>query len=278
MTHRGGRGRHGAHAGLLAGVVAGMSWVGPAALAQVAGEGPAASDTLEQITVTAQFRRQNVQDTPLAVSALSGATLEERGELKVSDLGRDVPNVNISPATSLYGNSVSAFIRGIGQYSSNFALEPGVGVYIDDVYYGTTFGAVFDLADLDRVEVLRGPQGILDGMNSIGGAVKLYSRPADAQGGGYLQATYGSYHRVDLSGSGDFSLADGLNARISGISRHIDGYLKDLDYGCTHPGQGIAASPLAGNSCEIGTEGGEDLRAVRLALSYAPTGSPSSSI
>ena len=129
-----------------------------------------ASDT---IVVTAQFREQNLQDTPIAITAVDAATLEARNQTSITDLGDFAPNVALEPATGLQGNSIAAFIRGIGQADASFALEPGVGVYIDDIYYGTTFGAVMDLTDLDRVEVLRGPQGTLAGKNSVGGAIKL---------------------------------------------------------------------------------------------------------
>ena len=159
-----------------------------------------ASDQANDIVVTAQFRGQKLQDTPLAITALTGDELTARGETSITDLGRTAPNVNLAPATGLNGSSVTAFIRGIGQSDSSFALEPGVGIYIDDVYYGTTYGAVMDLTDLDRVEVLRGPQGTLAGKNSLGGAIKLFSAKPDADAGGFVEGTYGRFDRVDLRG------------------------------------------------------------------------------
>lgn len=249
-------------------------WAGPG-LAQSNASGSAAmqGDTIETVTVTAQFRSQNIQNTPLAITAVSGATLEARSQESVTDLGTYSPNVNLSESSSLYGNAVTAFIRGIGQFSSNFALEPGVGIYVDDVYFGTTFGANFDLTDLDRVEILRGPQGTLAGMNSIGGAVKLYTKKPNGEDHAFLQAGYGNYGTVDVKGSADFTIADGLYARVSGFAKRSDGYLTDLDYGCTHPGSGIAASPKVGGSCKIGTEGGKDVKGIRAQLRYAPAGS-----
>jgi len=239
------------------------------------GQGASAPAALQDIVVTAQFRSQRLQDTPIAITAVPSGLLESRSQTSVIDVGAYSPNVNLTPATSLYGNAVTAFIRGVGQSDSNFALEPGVGVYIDDVYYGTTFGAVFDLTDLDRVEVLRGPQGTLAGKNSVGGAVKLFSRKPDGDGGGYVEAGYGRFNRINLRASGDFTIADGLYARVSGVMKQADGYMTLLDYGCVNPGQGIAAAPKSGGSgCKIGSEGGQDVKALRAAIRYAPAGSP----
>ncbi|OYW88190.1 MAG: TonB-dependent receptor, partial [Sphingobium sp. 32-64-5] len=224
---------------------------------------------VQDIVVTAQFRGQRLQDTPIAITATTGETLEAKNLQSVTDLTGVAPNVNLSAATGLNGSAVSAYIRGIGQNDSNFALEPGVGIYIDDVYYGTTFGAILDLTDLDRVEVLRGPQGTLAGKNSIGGSVKLFSRKPDENGGGFVEATTGSYDRIDLRASAGFTIADGLYARISGVSKRTDGFLKLLDYGCVNPGEGIE-SRQGDVGCQTGTEGGIDVQGIRAALRYAP--------
>src|SRR5206468_11029871 len=119
-----------------------------------------------------------------------------------------------------------------------FAFEPGVGTYIDDVYFSTTLGSLFDLLDLDRVEILRGPQGTLAGMNSIGGSLKLYSKKPNGNGGGFIQATYGRFNRAEFRGSGDFTVVpDKLFFRLSGTATHQDGYVTRYDYACTHPAQ-----------------------------------------
>ena len=229
----------------------------------------------DRIVVTAQFREQALQDTPIAITAMTAQLLESRGQETVADIGNFAPNVKLSQSSSLVGNSLIAFIRGVGQFDSNFALEPGVGIYVDDVYYGTTFGAVFDLSDLERVEVLRGPQGTLAGKNSLGGAVRLITRRPTGSDDGYVEATYGAYDRMELRAAGSVTLADGLYARVSGLMKRTDGYLTLLDYGCANPGSGIEASPAAGGAgCEIGTEGGQDVKALRLNLRYAPDGSP----
>jgi iron complex outermembrane receptor protein len=234
---------------------------------------PPSEQTIGDIVVTAQFRGQRVQDTPIAITAVSGGTLEARSQTSITDLGRTSPNVNLANATGLNGNSIAAFVRGIGQADSSFALEPGVGIYIDDVYYGTTYGAVLDLTDLDRVEVLRGPQGTLAGKNSLGGAVKLFSAKPDDAAGGFVEGTYGRFHRIDVRASANIPITDDLFMRVSGVSKHTDGYMTLLDYGCVFPSSGLPATG-GRNDCKLGTEGGIDVKALRLALRYAPVGSP----
>ncbi|MGX7896062.1 TonB-dependent receptor [Tsuneonella sp. HG222] len=225
------------------------------------------------IVVTAQFRNQRLQDTPIAITAVSSDMLEARSQTSIVDIGQFAPSVNLSEGAGIQANSISAFIRGIGQEQGGFAFEPGVGIYIDDVYYGTTFGAVLDLTDLDRVEVLRGPQGTLAGKNSLGGAIKLFSKKPDEAGGGFVEATYGSYDRIDLRASAGFTIAEGLYARVSGVENHRRGFFKELDYGCVNPTGGIPAGTSA-DDCVTGLEGGRDLVALRGALRYAPAGSP----
>lgn len=227
----------------------------------------------EEIIVTAQFRAQRLQDTPIAITAVASDVLQSRSQTSIADIGNFAPSVNLSEAASIQGNAVSAFIRGIGQEQANFALEPGVGIYIDDIYYGTTFGAVLDLTDLDRVEVLRGPQGTLSGKNSLGGAVKLFSKKPDDSGGGFIEGTYGSYDRIDIRASGNFTVTNGLYARVSGVSTRRRGFMKELDYGCVNPAGGLPAS-RASDDCVVGRAGGKDLFALRGALRFAPDGSP----
>lgn len=145
----------------------------------------AAASALPEVTVTAQFRSQNLQKTPIAITAMTADMLESRSQTSVVELANQAPNVTLehgSPSTS--GPGLQAFIRGIGQYDFNYAFEPGVGMYIDDVYYSTLTGSDFDLLDLDRVEIARGPQGTLAGMNSIGGSIKLFTKKPNGNNGG----------------------------------------------------------------------------------------------
>ena len=238
---------------------------GVAARAQVAEEA-----TVPEVTVTAQFRDQALQSTPLAITAVSGAMIQARGQINVIDLAEQAPNVTLKPGASPYGPSLQAFIRGIGQTDFNYAFEPGVGLYVDDVYYSTLPGSMLDLLDLDRVEILRGPQGTLAGQNAIGGAIKLYSKKPNGQGGGFLEAGGGSLSRVGVRGAADFTVVpDKLFARVSGAFHRQDGYVTRYDYGCTHPGSGAPATTTGG--CKLGTEGGKSYEAVRLALRWTPT-------
>src|SRR6478736_1428274 len=140
----------------------------------------------DTIVVTAQFREQNLQDTPLAITAVNAAMLEARSQTNISEVANQAPSVTLKPQGAAYGPSLGANIRGVGQFDFNPALEPGVGFYVDDVYYATLTGSILDLLDLDRVEVLRGPQGTLSGRNSIGGAVKLYSKKPEGDNSGYV--------------------------------------------------------------------------------------------
>ena len=253
--------------------LAGALFIGGAAAAQnTPGTPEDSSPENSEIVVTAQFRAQKLQDTPLAITALSGEMLEARGQTSIADVGDQAPNVTLRQAPATYGPAVVAYIRGVGQRDTSFALEPGVGLYIDDVYLPTMHGSLLDLIDLDRVEILRGPQGTLAGQNSIGGAIKLYSKKPDGNGGGYLQATYGSYNRVELRGAANFTIVpEQLFARVSGTAVHKDGYVTRYDYACTHPGTTIPSAVVNSKNCKLGTEGGKDYVAGRLALRYQPS-------
>ena len=243
----------------------------PASAADKPAPAAAQSDgTVSEVVVTAQFRAQNLQRTPLAITAVNAQTLESRGQTSVADVANQAPNVTLKPAPAPFGPSLQAFIRGVGQGDFNFALEPGVGMYVDDVYFSTLTGSIFDLLDLDRVEVLRGPQGTLAGMNSIGGAIKLYTKKPDGQDSGFLEGTYGSYNRTDIRGSADFTVVPGqLFVRLSGVARHQDGYVTRYDYACTHPGAPVPSYSV-GSSCKLGTEGGHSYDAIRLETRWTP--------
>jgi len=147
-----------------------------AAMAQQAATSTTASNTsLEEIVVTAQYRKENLQDVPLAITAVSASMMEERGQTSLHDLGQQAPNVQLVETGGAFGPGMTAGIRGIGQADFDPAFAPGVGIYIDDVYYTSLTGSNFALLDLDRVEILRGPQGTLSGANSEGGSIKIYS-------------------------------------------------------------------------------------------------------
>lgn len=228
---------------------------------------------IEEILVTAQFREQSLQSTPLSVTAISGDMLDARGQTRLADITAQAPNVMLQVNPAGGGNSMRAFIRGVGQGDQSPAVDPGVGIYIDDVYFSTVTGSVFDLMDLDRVEILRGPQGTLAGMNSMGGAVRMFSRKPQGEGG-YVEASMGSFNRTDVKAAGDFTLLDNiLYARVSGVSRHRDGYITRLDYACVHPDDpevisGAIPRTSFTPSCKIGTLGGQEMSAVKASLRW----------
>ena len=213
----------------------------------------------EVIIVTAQFREQNLQDTPLAITAVTAEQLQAKSQNDLASVADSAPNVQIRPQTGAFGPSVTASIRGIGQTDFNPAYEPGVGIYIDDVYYPSLTGAIFDTLDLDRVEILRGPQGTLSGRNSIGGAIKMYSRMPNGDSSGFLEGTYGSRDRISIRGAADFALTDTLFMRISGVSKRQDGYVDQLDFGCVYPAGGSATFVnAAGQTVPVNPAGGEE--------------------
>src|SRR5690606_37660092 len=214
---------------------------------------------------------QDMQDAPLSISAITDEMLAARSHTNVIDVATRIPNVTLTPAGQGLGNSATAHIRGVGQSDFNFALEPGVGMYVDDVYHGVVFGTIFELVDVERVEVLRGPQGTLAGKNSVGGAIKLFSRKPDDTPDGYVDVTYGSFDRIDLrAGAGFVIVPDKLYARVSGLTRQREGYLTRLDYECVNGGTTPRTERLD-VGCEIGTEGGQRVSGARGALRWLPT-------
>lgn len=258
-------------AGSMSALALGMA--GPA-LAQTAPQDAAqASDdtgAIKEIVVTAQFRSQKLQDTPIAITAITGDALEQRSANALTDIANSAPSVVLRPASAAFGNSITASIRGFGQIDFNPAYEPGVGLYIDDVYYPRLTGANFDLLDVERVEVLRGPQGTLTGRNSEGGAIRFISRKPTGDGSGYLSATYGIRNRINLRGSADFTIAKNLYARISGTFAEQQGFVNVLDYGCANPGSG-QPSTTGGTKCTRYKLGDVGYRALRGILRYNPS-------
>jgi iron complex outermembrane receptor protein len=243
--------------------------------------GPAVTDSgnsasgLEEIVVTARRVEENIQSAPLSITALSAADLQARGIQSIVDVAPSTPNVTIEQNTGDFGKSVLAYIRGVGQSDFLPAFEPGVGFYIDDVYQGTLFGALLDLTDIDRVEVLRGPQGTLFGKSNEGGAVRIMSPKARGDDSGYLEAGYGSYDRQLYKGSFDISLVpQTLFLRVSGGSNSYNGYMADYDFACTNPSQAGSlprqAIPSLKGNCQIGTLGGDSVQVGRVNLRWLP--------
>jgi len=193
------------------------------ALAQTSDEDADVRDARE-IIVTAQRRSENLQDVPAAVTALSAEELDIRQISDTTDLQAQIPGVVISTGTGT-ANSARIFFRGIGEDESRGAIDPAVGIYVDNVYLGRTVGSLMDLLDLEQVEVLRGPQGTLYGRNTNGGAIKLTSkRPQLGETSFSGELGYGRYDRIQTRGTINLALSDGYAARIVGLYRERDGY------------------------------------------------------
>lgn len=243
---------------LPAALAAGLSVTSPSAFAQD-DEG-----TLEEIVVTARYREERLQETPIAITAISAADIQVRGFDNAYEVAYVVPNASLRPAQAAFGNTMSAFIRGIGQYDFLPEFEPGVGIYFDDVLHPVTMGSMIDLMDLERVEVLRGPQGTLFGRGSLGGAIRYVSKQPEGDNTGNIRVTVGSENRIDLRGSYDFALADNVFARITGVSKSRDGHQDVFDYACLNPGTNLPQQIFNREAgCKVGTQGGEDVQGGR---------------
>lgn len=256
-----------------------------AALAQD-GAAEQAQGGIQDIVVTATRQATNLQDTPIAITAATAQMLEERGLKSVTDLTALVPNAEFRRTHGAFGPGVSASIRGIGAGDTNIGNDPVVAYYIDDIYYPTLLGSNFDLLDIDRVEVLRGPQGTLFGRNSLAGAVNIVSRqPSFSEASSYVQLTVGNYHRTDVRAGFNMPLGDSLAFMVSGAFKKRRGYQRVLDFVCEMNRLGtpqligtVPPSDLATQSnpkfrpddCTIGRLGGEDVKAVRGSIAWEP--------
>ena len=185
---------------------------------------------LEEVIVTARKREENLQDTPLSVSAFSGDALDLRGITDIDRLQDISPNLTFISSSAFIGgaNSATIFLRGIGQADFAPTTEPGVGVYVDGVYFGRTVGSVLSTIDFERVEVLRGPQGTLFGRNTIGGAISITSVKPHEDFEFKAEATVGSDDRIDAKGTVNGKILDNLFGRLTVATFNQDGHIKHL--------------------------------------------------
>ncbi len=195
--------------------------------AQQAQAAASASDPSTTITVTARRRAEALQDVPGAVSAFSGVALENAGIPDLTGLTDLIPNTTLK-ASRATNTTLTAFIRGIGQQDPVAGYEPGVGVYLDDIYMARPQGALADIYDLERIEVLRGPQGTLYGRNTIGGAVKYVTRKLSAKPELELKATLGNYGEQDYLLKGSAPLTDTLRVGGTLAAFNHDGYGRNV--------------------------------------------------
>jgi iron complex outermembrane recepter protein len=186
--------------------------------------------TLEDIVVTAQRRQESVQDIPIAVSAFSPAELERRNITEALDLIQYVPNLMGSNNTGL-GSANAYYLRGLGNTESIATFDPPVGTYIDDIYVSRQNGNNFSFFDVERVEVLRGPQGTLFGRNTTGGAVSVIMKKPGTELGGFAEASYGRFDKVGVRGSVDLPLGEKFLTKISGYFNDDQGYVQNVTTG-----------------------------------------------
>lgn len=184
------------------------------------------NSSIDEIVVTAQRREERLQSVPISITAFDQESLEERDVKELPDLARFTPGLTIDAGarTSGASSASSIYIRGVGQSDFFASAEPGVGIYIDGVYFGRTQGSILDVLDVSRVEVLRGPQGTLFGRNTIGGAISVISAEPDSVFGGSVSGSLGRFDQRDFRLSVTGPLAEGFDARLAVSSRNRKGY------------------------------------------------------
>ncbi len=215
-------------------------------------------DGLRVITVTSRKMSENIQDVPVAVTSVSASDLAEAGISVLTEVQQFSPNTTLQTSRAT-NSTLTAFIRGVGQQDPLWGYEPGVGIYVDDVYVARPQGAVIDLLDVERIEVLRGPQGTLYGKNTIGGAIKYVTNEMSGESEFNVQGTFGNYNQADLKITGQVPVVEDtfyIGFGHANLSR--DGFGKFLQ--------------IADN---LGTQDNEnynkDLSASRLTLEFHPS-------
>ena len=197
---------------------------GAAHAQQAASASESSNDALDTIVVTAQRRSESVQTVPIAISAFSADTLSNRGIATPLQMINYVPNLFGANNTGL-GSANAYYIRGLGNTESIATFDPPVGTYIDDIYMSRQNGNNFAFFDIDRIEVLRGPQGTLFGRNTTGGAVNVIMKKPGDRLGGFVEAAYGAYDKKMIRGSIDLPLNEAISVKLSGYFQDDDGYV-----------------------------------------------------
>ena len=195
------------------------------------GGGAAKDKALGEITVTARRREETLLEVPVSVTALTEPVLERLNVTDLSNLQGTTPNLTIYAARGS-SSTLTAYIRGIGQSDPLWGVDPGVGLYIDDVYIARPQGALLDVLDVERIEVLRGPQGTLYGKNTIGGAIKYVTKPLLPTASAGVRATIGNYSQADLRVNANMPLgSDAVVARFAAASLNRDGFGENIRNG-----------------------------------------------
>jgi iron complex outermembrane recepter protein len=215
---------------------------------------------MSEIVVTAQRRKTNLQQTPISITAVTGETLRARGAVDLEGVAEATPNMQLTTSGNGSGGSSFAqvFIRGVGQPDFIITKDPAVGIYVDGVYLARAPGALLELLDIERVEVLRGPQGTLFGKNTAGGAISVITKQPEGELGGTAELRIGDYGRRDVTGSFQVPLIENrLFLRASGLAASRDGYYERLSPSA------IDGRTANGNS--------QNVKSGRVSLRWAPT-------
>lgn len=210
---------------------------------------------LEEVVVSARKREESLQDTPVAVSAFTANELKIRNIRSTNQLADVTPNLTFDSNAPASGSNASSqiFIRGIGQTDFTAVTDPGAGLYVDGVYYARSIGGSLDFLDLERVEILRGPQGTLFGRNTIGGAIAIYTRRPGEEFGGVAEVEIGDDNMRNVMVDLDLPISDSLLSKLTLSSRKRDGYVNRV-----FDGKKL---------------GDDDSMAARIALQWTPTDS-----
>jgi len=232
----------------LALLLAGTALGGLPALAQDAPPpkaGQSDATTIETVVVTARRRGEELKDVPAAVSVFTAEKLDENGARDITELTRTTPNLTLE-VTRGSNSTVNIFMRGVGQGDPLWGFEPGVGLYVDDVYYARPQGAVLDVYNVDHIEVLRGPQGTLYGRNTEGGAVKFVTAALPDQFTFAVRGTTGSFGEADVNVTASAPLGDDI--KIGGGFEHLShgGFGKNLITGAANGEKDVTAGRLTG--------------------------------
>ena len=204
----------------------------------------ASEETGENSVVTARRREESVIDVPIAMSVVSGDLLEKQGAVDITALQDKTPNLTLQIARGS-NSTLIAFSRGVGQQDPLWGFEPGVGLYIDDVYVARPQGAVLDIFDVERVEVLRGPQGTLYGRNTIGGAIKYVTKRLGHDVSGMVRGSYGSYNQFDLVGQIALPITDTLSIGAAVARYKRDGFGTNLTTGADQYDKDVIAARVS---------------------------------
>ena len=189
----------------------------------------AADEAIDEIVVTtARRREESILEVPVSISVFSGDDLERIGAIDIIAVAQASPNVTLEVSRGT-NSTLTAFIRGVGQQDPVAGFESGVGLYLDDVYFNRPHAAVLDLYDVERIEVLRGPQGTLYGRNTIGGAIKYVTRRLGDDPEGKVRFSYGSYNQMDGQVSGSMPLSDSFRIGGSLVKFTRDGFGDNLN-------------------------------------------------